>query len=1004
MKQENDSLKVSLEKKVLTLETYVEFSHALNNARTLDQVYDLVMRTSMGFKGIQVTALLLAHGSIVGLFRIETIKGVDKNIAGADVVFQPLTMEMFNKQKTVTVKEVETHESPEIREMLASLNTDLMVPIIYQDMIIGILSCSPKLSNKSYTEEDIGFLQLINRLSGIAINNILNLNYLKESNTILERKLLDLNAVEEINRYLSSSLNLEDVCHSLLLTVTGHITAETGLFYLYKPENGQFDLVCQTGFDKDGPDATVISDAIINHFGQRSFIENNIDLPRELSSIFKDINCQICIPVRQSNQILGLCYFGEKATGQPYAEYELELAALLVGQAVSPLKNSMLHRQITENNKSLQDAYESLKTEITVRQSAEKKAFESERSFRSIVETANEGFWKQDPEGITVDVNPELCKILGDTRENIIGQPGFRYLDETNARIIRQQRKLRKEGIQSSYEATFNRKDGSLVHCLINATPIMDESGPKKRFLGSFSMLTDISKRKHAEDNMREYARIVSLSSDMMALTDKDGMVKKINNACLKGFGKEESLVLGQSFARLFDPKKAEMIRMKLDECLKGQDVHFRLWLEFPDEDRRFIDIAFFPYLENGGTISGTIMIMRDMTQVKSLEDRLQISQKMEAIGTMAGGIAHDFNNILSGIFGFTQLARRKLPEGHKARKYLDRVFQAANRAADLVKQILTVSRQSIQEKHPVQISLIVKEVSKLVRASLPSTIDIQQDISSDSPLVYADPTQIHQVLMNLCTNAAFAMKKAGGQMSLSLAAVNLDQQTIKSSLEPDIEPGVYQKLSVGDSGHGIDAETQKRIFDPFFTTKEMGEGTGLGLAVTHGIVKSHGGAISVNSEPGMGATFDVYLPVMKNEKRIEESNKHIQSLDGTEHILLVEDEIDIMESVKESLELLGYKVTARENGLTALEEFEHHPDDFDLIVTDQTMPKMTGISLAEEILKIQPDIPVILCSGLPKDVTQEKLEAAGIRAHLIKPFKDNNLPKMMRSVLDGHD
>jgi CheY-like chemotaxis protein len=370
----------------------------------------------------------------------------------------------------------------------------------------------------------------------------------------------------------------------------------------------------------------------------------------------------------------------------------------------------------------------------------------------------------------------------------------------------------------------------------------------------------------------------------------------------------------------------------------------------------------------------------------------------MEAIGTLAGGIAHDFNNILSAVIGYTEIALADVPEDTSQHRNLQEVLKAGSRARDLVKQILTFSRQTEQELKPVKINQIIRESLKLLRASLPATVKISHDIQSDSA-VLADPTQIHQVIMNLFTNAAHAMRSTGGQLKIDLSDVVLDESFIEQ--HPYLSPGVYLKLRVIDTGHGMEKAILDRIFDPFFTTKERGEGTGMGLAVVLGIVKSHGGTITVESELEKGATFNVFLPVILQEVDHDIQTKGpIQT--GTERILFIDDEKSLVDLGQQILERLGYKVTIRTSSLEALELFMEQPDKFDLVVTDMTMPNMTGDELAAKLMSIRADIPVILCTGYSERISRERAQELGIKEFILKPIVMRELAKTVRSVLDA--
>ena len=402
----------------------------------------------------------------------------------------------------------------------------------------------------------------------------------------------------------------------------------------------------------------------------------------------------------------------------------------------------------------------------------------------------------------------------------------------------------------------------------------------------------------------------------------------------------------------------------------------------------------------------------------------------MEAIGTLAGGITHDFNNILGAILGYTDLAILESEDESKIRQYLKKIQEAGHRAKDLVNQILAFSRQSKQERFPVQLSSIVEEALKMIRASLPSTIEIRRNIQTDHGTVEADSTQIHQVLMNLCTNAAHAMQENGGileigiqDMGFGLRSANYQKDEKRSTLVGhasvstgqanqisesqieylDILPGPYLKLTVRDTGIGMSPDVLARIFDPYFTTKEKAHGTGLGLSVVHGIIKSHGGSITVESKPGQGTAFHVYLPRMEysketGDKMAASPYKGIPT--GHERILFVDDEQALVDIGRQMLEHLGYELITRTSSIEALELFKTEPDAFDLIITDMTMPNMTGDKLAKAMMKIRPDIPIILCTGFSERITEENAWEIGIRKLAMKPLAMRYLAEAIREVL----
>ncbi|MBW2054169.1 MAG: response regulator [Deltaproteobacteria bacterium] len=414
------------------------------------------------------------------------------------------------------------------------------------------------------------------------------------------------------------------------------------------------------------------------------------------------------------------------------------------------------------------------------------------------------------------------------------------------------------------------------------------------------------------------------------------------------------------------------------------------------DNDPIHLDIVTLPMtLEGKPAIQ---VIARDITKQKFLERSLRQSQKMEAIGTLAGGIAHDFNNILFSIIGYSELSFDELEENSPVRKNLHEILEASKRATDLVRQILTFSRQTEHELSPVQIDLIVKETLTLLRASLPTTIEIRKKIETNA-MALSDPTQIHQILMNLCVNASHAMREKGGVLAIDLESVEID--TNSSGKYPDLKAGPYINMSVCDTGHGIAPEVLNHIFDPFFTTKTREYGTGLGLSVIHGIVKNFGGVIYAFSEPGKGSIFKVFIPAI--ERRISpEQRTNTPIPKGTEHILFVDDEPALAKMGKQLLESLGYQVEMITKSSDALELFRKKPDRFDLVITDMTMPNITGEKLAIELMNIRPDIPVILSSGFNYNIDEKKAMALGIRAFISKPVLKQEIAETIRNVLDG--
>jgi two-component system cell cycle sensor histidine kinase/response regulator CckA len=496
--------------------------------------------------------------------------------------------------------------------------------------------------------------------------------------------------------------------------------------------------------------------------------------------------------------------------------------------------------------------------------------------------------------------------------------------------------------------------------------------------------------------------RYLSLAGVMFIGLDRDGNVNIANKKACNILECDELDIVGQNWVDNFIPQRFRhdvhaVFRQLMDGSVEPVEYYENPIISKSGKEKH---IAWHnTYMtDDVGKITGILGSGEDITEKKVLEAQLQHAQKIEAIGTLAGGIAHDFNNILGIILGNTELAMDDVPEWNPARENLEKIKNACLRAKDVVRQILSFSRKTEARQKPFNMASVVAESLKLLRASIPTSIDIRQNIPDDMLEILGDDTQIHQVMINLCTNAAHAMENDGGILEVTLENTQIDEDTVLRY--PELNPGPYVHLRLSDTGDGINPEVLDRVFDPYFTTKDVGKGTGLGLSVVHGIVKSHNGSISVESNTGKGTTFNIYFPAVTGEIRAEP--KVFQELPtGKERILFVDDEESMVDLNQQRLERLGYRVTGKTDSSEALEFFRANPDQIDLVITDMTMPKMTGDKLVQAILEIRPDTPIILCTGHSDRISKESAQELGIRKYIEKPIEREALARSIRAVLD---
>ncbi len=658
-------------------------------------------------------------------------------------------------------------------------------------------------------------------------------------------------------------------------------------------------------------------------------------------------------------------------------------------------------------------------TDITVRKEAEKALYREKELSKRYLDVAAVIIVSLNADGEVTLINRKGCDFLGYEEEEIVGKIWFdNFLPERNRDEVKDVfHKLISGNVElvEYYENTVMTRGGEERLVGWNNNYVTDETG---RIIGTIASGEDITERKRMEEALQEseerFRLLMQQSPVVIELYDIDGLQVEVNRAYeeLWGFPAAETV---NKFNVL---KSKEVEETGLMEYVKrayaGESVKVPVYrfdstgaTEAQGKGRiRWLSTQIYPLKDNAGKVRNIVISHEDISEIKNaeiereeLQSHLQQAQKMEAVGTLAGGIAHDFNNILGAVLGYTELTLGDDRLDDESRENLEEVLSAAKRARELVKQILMFSRKSEETREPIKVYAVIEEACKLLRKTIPTSIIMNLDIDNNTGTVVCDATKIHQIVMNLCTNAYHAMRGGDGELSISLGPVEVNYAT--AARYPDLSEGRYALLTVKDTGEGMDSLTLSRMFDPFFTTKATGEGTGLGLAVVHGIVKSHNGSIAVESELGLGTTFLIYLPLVSSDE-VAETAGESALISGDEHILFVDDEVALAKLGKKMLEQLGYHVTLETVAQRAMETFRANPEAIDIIITDQTMPGMTGDKLAREAKDIRADIPVIICTGYSEVLDAGKADEMGVNALLMKPLERATLARTVRKVLDG--
>jgi len=636
----------------------------------------------------------------------------------------------------------------------------------------------------------------------------------------------------------------------------------------------------------------------------------------------------------------------------------------------------------------------------------------SEERYRRIVQTADEGIWMIAADATTTFVNPKMARLLGYEVAEMLGHSMYDFMDERARADAEENMRRRARGISEQHDFRLSRKDGSDLWTAMSTSPIVDAEG---RIAGALAMVTDITERRRAEEALRQseerFRSLTVLSSDLYWEQDEQFRFTQVVGG--RAFDHNAGLrrLIGQrpweAGGTAMDPAAWERHRRQLEAHEPFRD--FEITHEGADGTLYTVSVSGEPVFDASGSFTGYRGVGRDITEQRrgqvlrlELEAQLRESQKMEAIGVLAGGIAHDFNNVLAGILGNASLAIQDLPPGHPAAVSLEQIRKAGLRGRGLVQQILAFARRQPREIVACELRPLVEECIGLLRSTLPAGVTLDVALSEQPVFVQADPTQIEQVLMNLCTNAWHSLGGKPGRVAVALAPVELDAAAARQ-LGGGLVPGAWGRIAVQDTGRGMDPGTRARIFEPFFTTKPVGEGTGLGLAVAHGIIAAHGGVIRVQTAPEQGSTFEIWLP---RSAELQAADRplplDIAHRGHGERVLYIDDDEVMVVMVERLLERLGYRVTCLHDPARAIEFVRAAPRDIDIVVSDLNMPELSGLDVARALHGIRPELPVIISSGNLPDHLQAEARQAGVRALVHKQYTLEELGGVIHWVLAG--
>ena len=647
--------------------------------------------------------------------------------------------------------------------------------------------------------------------------------------------------------------------------------------------------------------------------------------------------------------------------------------------------------------------------DISSRKQTEETLRESQALYHSLVTQLPVGIFQKDQQGRYILVNPEFCRLKKMQPEDFLGKTPTEFFNDESSQLGRWElankhaasgekhhRLIMQTGEYLEQDEEHLLPGGEKIFFHAVKFPVLNAAGT---VIGTRGVLFNITERKLTEEKIARLATAVEQAAEAIAITDLAGTIEYVNPAFEKITGYSSAEAIGQNPRILKSGKQDAQFYPHLWDTLKRGEIWAGNFTNRRKDGTFFEEEATISPIRNAaGKVINYIAVKRDVTREVQLEAQYRQAQKMEAIGTLAGGIAHDFNNMLAAMFGYGYLLQQDTEGNPEAQENIKEILKAAGRAKDLVQQILTFSRQRDQKREVIRLDTVVKEATKFLRASLPANIQIEMNLAADAPAVLADPTQIYQVTMNLATNALHAMEGRTGRLTVRLESFLPDKNFLQ--VHPEIRLIEYTRLTIADTGIGMDARTLERIFEPFFTTKPVGKGTGLGLAVVHGIIQSHEGAIIVESKVGEGTTFNLYFPAQAAEATLTDAMTISAPRGHGEKVLLVDDEVALTTMFRRLLQRLNYQVTTCNSAREAVEIFRQNPAQFDVAITDLTMPEMNGLEVARQLVAIRASLPVVLASGYSAALKEEHLREAGVCELLEKPVSLHALAEVLQRAL----